>query len=263
MTDAKLATMKLAARKLAVVKLAAVAMALVAWGVLPQVAWGQYVSGAGLNNSTGSSTSSGMFGSRTLGGNTTGPTSSGYGSSGGGSGTGSATAPVGQGSTLTGSERFLQANRQGAFVGADTGDTSNVLSQSAGRNMQGLQGLSNLFSQANRQPNNNDKQNGKNQLRIPMRIAFTTRGVAPTRISAAFQTRLTRIPALQGAGQIAVKMEGSTAVLQGTVPSEADRSLAEGLALLEPGIAAVRNELAVAPAATTGEMIAPTNPAAN
>lgn len=226
---------------------------------LPQLAQGQYVGAQGLSNSGSSSSTSGMFGSRTLGGGVTGPTTSA--GSGGSNGTGSATTPVGQGSTLTGSERFLQSNRQGAFVGADSGDTSNVFSQSNARNMQGLQGLGNLFGQANRQ--NNNQQKGKTQLRIPMRIAFTTRAVAPTRVSTTFQTRLSRLPALQSAGQISVRMEGSTAVLQGTVPSEADRSLAEGLALIEPGIADVRNELVVVPAATTGETLAPTNPFSN
>jgi hypothetical protein len=47
---------------------------------------------------------------------------------------------------------------------------------------------------------------------------------------------------------ISVSMEGRTAVLSGTVASEHDRVLAERLALLEPGVSAIRNELVVASA---------------
>ena len=44
---------------------------------------------------------------------------------------------------------------------------------------------------------------------------------------------------------ITVAVEGSTAVLTGAVPSVQDRKLAEQMALLEPGVRAVRNELVV------------------
>lgn len=46
-----------------------------------------------------------------------------------------------------------------------------------------------------------------------------------------------------GSGTVNIKMEGEVAVLTGTVESSHDRDIAERLALLEPGIAAVRNEL--------------------
>jgi hypothetical protein len=44
---------------------------------------------------------------------------------------------------------------------------------------------------------------------------------------------------------ISVAVEGSTAVLRGSVPSVQDRKLAEQMALLEPGVRSVRNELVV------------------
>ena len=48
---------------------------------------------------------------------------------------------------------------------------------------------------------------------------------------------------------IKVEMEGRTAVLTGTVDTDHARDLAERLAMLEPGISDVRNELIVDPAA--------------
>ena len=56
-----------------------------------------------------------------------------------------------------------------------------------------------------------------------------------------------------GGGQVTVSMEGSTAVLTGTVATEHARDVLESLAMLEPGIAAVRNELLVNPAGPTRE----------
>ena len=58
-----------------------------------------------------------------------------------------------------------------------------------------------------------------------------------------------------------VEMEGETVVLRGTVPSERDRDLAARLALLEPGISAVRNELRVVPSSEPESIPAP-SPAA-
>ena len=56
-----------------------------------------------------------------------------------------------------------------------------------------------------------------------------------------------------GKAPITVEMEGRTAVLKGTVESDRARELAERLALLEPGISVVRNELTVDPVEPTDE----------
>ena len=44
---------------------------------------------------------------------------------------------------------------------------------------------------------------------------------------------------------VSVSFDGSTVVLKGSVPSDADRKLAQQMALLEPGVRSVRNELVV------------------
>ena len=234
--------------------------------LLPQAVWGQYGGmgvgmGSGASAGGGGTSTSGMFGSRTLGGNNT---SSRGGS---GTGTGSATAPVGQGTQLSGSERFLDQNRQGAFVGADTSDAGNALSMQGAnqRGMQGLQGLSSMFSQLGRggQPNNGDsgRQGGRTQLRIPLRVGFPSKPIATTRVSAAFQTRLTKLPGLKGVGPVEASLEGETVVLRGRVATESERQLVADLASLEPGISDVRNEIVVDPAASTGAAPVPSTPA--
>ncbi len=54
------------------------------------------------------------------------------------------------------------------------------------------------------------------------------------------------IAAVAPAG-VSVAIDGSTAVLTGVVPSAGERALAERMALLEPGVRTVRNELKITP----------------
>ncbi|TMQ35837.1 MAG: BON domain-containing protein, partial [Planctomycetota bacterium] len=49
---------------------------------------------------------------------------------------------------------------------------------------------------------------------------------------------------------IQVAADGTVLVLRGRVPSERDRRLAQGLALMSPGVYEVRNELQVGPPVT-------------
>jgi osmotically-inducible protein OsmY len=52
-------------------------------------------------------------------------------------------------------------------------------------------------------------------------------------------------------GTVRVSVQGDTAILRGSVQSESDRQLAAQLAMLEPAVSSVRNELTVAaPAAS-------------
>lgn len=83
------------------------------------------------------------------------------------------------------------------------------------------------------------------QMPIPVRLGFPAVRSRPSDAALRFQTRLTRIPALAHLTGVQAVVEGSTVVLQGTVPTEHDREVLERVALLEPGIAVVRNELVV------------------
>lgn len=83
------------------------------------------------------------------------------------------------------------------------------------------------------------------QMPIPVRLGFPAVHSRPNDAAVRFQTRLTRIPSLAHLTGVQAVVEGSTVVLRGTVPTEHDREVLERVALLEPGIAAVRNELVV------------------
>lgn len=83
------------------------------------------------------------------------------------------------------------------------------------------------------------------QIRFRITLGFSHPRPAGTKISAQFARRLTRIPQLPSARSVAVTMEDRTAVLAGEVATEHEKMLIEKLAMMEPGVAEVRNELTV------------------
>jgi hypothetical protein len=222
--------------------------------------------------SMGGSTSTGSFGSRTLGGSTssnrtgrsTGASSSSN-SLNGITGQNGQNGQNGQGGGLgaTGSERYIRGNRNGSFVGADSGDgAANSYSGMAGgaNGMGGMGGLGGMMGnqmmmQAMRQGAQNQNQGNKQQqkltVRTPFRVDAMSQPVLTTTFTARMQTRYSNLPALQGKAKIEPVLEGDVLVLRGQVESAAARQLAEDLLSLEPGVGQVRNELVIAQPAST------------
>lgn len=224
---------------------------------------------------SGGNTSQGMFGTRTTGnGIRSNGSATSFGNAGQNSGAfGQTTGTQGAngqqqpGAQVQGNERFTRQGRQpGAFVGADASDTVSLLSQmqsaNGGQNgMQGLQGLgNNQFGNnqfGNQQGQNQfgnqqnlNNQNNRPRVRTGLRPSPELRLEVAQKISnpatvARVQTRLAKTPNFQKLGSVQLAVEGRTAVLRGTVASTHARDLAERVALLEPGISDVRNELTV------------------
>lgn len=82
-------------------------------------------------------------------------------------------------------------------------------------------------------------------IRTRMKVGFTQAPRSANRLSSSYEKLVRRVLARDdyADGTVNLVMEGETAVLKGTVGSSHVRDVAERLALLEPGIAAVRNEL--------------------
>jgi BON domain-containing protein len=232
------------------------------------------------------STTQGMFGTSSVG-NPAGASPSGVGTGmtmGQGSNNGNASMPnntngLGSGMStnslgLGQSFQNFTPGGQTGFVGASANSTQNLLSRQgtagavqAGRVNFGTltnlmnQSRQNQFNQQQAQKAQRSAAQPKGQFRVPLRLGFQPQAIAPQRINVGFQERLARIPGLARTGTISATLEGRTAVLRGTVPTEADRQLAEGLARLEPEVMAVRNELVVgAPGPSTGEALPPPAP---
>jgi len=203
-----------------------------------------------------------LFGERSFGSGTSSTRNSLGASIGGtpGNRTTSAQADVGQ---VTGSERFLRENRQpGQFVGADNTDAANLRSQAQGQNFGGLGGLGPLGAFANQNQFNPQGQgNTANQrtVRTPIRLGFTPSRTPPAQLAGRLQVRFTKIPQLENAAVIAVQVQGKTVVLSGVAASDYARDLAARLAMLEPGVGAVQNDLIVDPEAAMRSPVAPQN----
>lgn len=162
------------------------------------------------------------------------------------------------------------------FVGASQG---NFLSPTGGQggtaNLSGLSGLSRFGTTGlgrggtfggntrNRGLLNQNTQMGRGgvQMRAIVRLGFSVPRPSSNVVSAQFQSRLARLPALKSAKQVTVKMAGETAVLEGVVATAQQRDLIERLALLEPGIASVQNDLKIqgeaSPNESSGEPVPP------
>jgi len=230
-------------------------------------------------SSTGTS-SPGLFGTNTVGSSTNFATPSG--STGGSGNTGGSNSGGGGGNSGSANavDPFAQQNiasqarapqiqttqQRGAFVGADTADTTNARSlqgtnvrNQAGNN--GLAQLQNLFQQGLQNINQGNQQGAQVQIPVSLKLGFAPVAVSPVRVQA-FQTRITKLPSLRFIGPASVTLEGRTAVLKGTVATAEDRELAEALALMEPDVKDVRNELTVETTATTAEEL-PTTQARN
>ena len=229
-------------------------------------------------------TNTGAFGQRTTGGTTgvsaprtnSGNTgSSSQGASFGNDGTNSTESPSGLTMMRSGDDvgqasadaRYIRGNRAaGDFVGVDNGEARavGVMDIGTGGGSRGGQQFASLFSSSGRGGGNNvlgqllggqfnqggngrtrSSSGGNTQLRIPIRMDFTTTPAATSRFTGQFQKRLGKLPGLTTVTPIQVLLDGEEVVLRGVVASEGDRQLAEDLARLEPEVSKVRNELTV------------------
>jgi osmotically-inducible protein OsmY len=118
----------------------------------------------------------------------------------------------------------------------------------------------------NRQQNAN-AQGVRSRTEIPIAtsytIGFSTPTAAPTAISAKITDQLNRSHSIASAGGVNVQIVGKTAVLQGTVPSDHDRDMAAQVAMLEPGVSQVKNELQVTGSAPRGASLTGSNTSAS
>jgi hypothetical protein len=204
----------------------------------------------------------GLFGSRTIG-TPGGPGRQTFGGLGGamgmgGSGTSRQMGNLGSGGLLTGTERFIRGNQQGRFVGRDAAEVSDLFrslsggnearAQATGRRTTGGRG-NNRRAAGDAALGRQAGAMGTRQQVLPRtewRAAFAHPQPTPAKLNAALTARIRRNVQFRAEGVPEVELESRTVTLRGVVASSHDRILAEKLALLEPGVSHVRNQLRVA-----------------
>ena len=148
-----------------------------------------------------------------------------------------------------------RAGQSGAFgQSSQSGGMSGMGGMSSANRFGGMSGMMGMGMGRNMMMGGNmsgmqQQGNTTGRVRTRLRLGFSS----PTRSAGMVSTRFTSVvnrvlerPDL-GGGQVTVTLEGDIAVLRGTVASDHTRSVLENLAMLEPGIGAVRNELTVNP----------------
>jgi hypothetical protein len=95
----------------------------------------------------------------------------------------------------------------------------------------------------------NNGQNSVRTVKAQLKLGIAVPVSAPATVARQFNRRIAHIPQLRDAGQVRMRLEGGTAILEGVVATDNDRNLMAQLVMLEPGIVAVRNELQVDPTA--------------
>jgi hypothetical protein len=241
-----------------------------------QGAFGNQQNSGGLGGSgaQGVSSSSGAFGNRTLGGGvgqSGGGGSSAFGAGGAGGGGGMQnTGQIGQGGGAAGfqAQSFVGGNQQvnsalygGNVQGMQQGGMQGTNGLQGGRGgqqgQQGLNGNMNLGQQRNQRQNQQQRQqqnlgggggsanSNTRAVRTSFAVDFTHPTVSTSKVATKLSLELTKSRTISALGPLTVAMNGRTAILQGTVATEHDRSLAERLVLLEPGVSQIQNELRV------------------
>jgi osmotically-inducible protein OsmY len=243
--------------------LVAVAAMVFAWAGIAEAQFGNTGGMTRSNSTSGRSTSnSSAFGSTNRGGSIGNANRSFSGNSQGRlGGLDAAGSNAGQ---LTGNERFTRQGRQaGSFVGRDQQDMQGfvgALNAISGRNGQ-MNNQSNQYRNMNGQNRNGrngqqgedffdnqavDQMANQRRFRTKVTLGFKPAPQPASVIATGLTSRLTRILGQSVGSGVQVELADGTAILSGTVPTSQEKLLAESLAMLEPGIAQVQNDLVVA-----------------
>lgn len=155
--------------------------------------------------------------------------------------------------TLSGNERFLRQNRDfGDFVGLDLqegpGEFVGLPDGSVpGRVRAAIEDLRiPPPPDVNRPRPPQPVRSSSLPYEPRLAVDFDFTRPPPADVEADLLRQLQDSPLAERLEGLQLSMEGRTAILQGTVASESDRSLAENWVRFEPGVEAVRNEVRVA-----------------
>jgi osmotically-inducible protein OsmY len=149
-----------------------------------------------------------------------------------------------------GTERFVRGNRSARdFVGSDATELRTFVGEQAAEVRGSIRSaVSDLRPE--REQNVNvaaTKSRGKQMYKPRLAVNFGYRPTAVRDLGSRIAAQLSLTETLDLAQPIEVSVEGATATLRGTVPSEREREMAGLIAQFEPGISSVRNELQVRP----------------
>jgi hypothetical protein len=166
--------------------------------------------------------------------------------------------------TLSGGERFLRTNRRRTdFVGSDALEMGRFIGRVRGMTRGPVE--SSLTGFTVEQAPSANRPTAAAALRRPpvypprLELAEPVIGPVPQVVHRRLEALLQRCPGLGLYGPVEVSVEGGTAILRGVAASARDAEVAALVVAMEPGIAAVQNDLTI-PAPTLPAAPAPQSP---
>ena len=150
----------------------------------------------------------------------------------------------------TGQSSFGNNSQNGNFVGRDSADMTSVFNQLGRNSNRFFQQMNRNMSRGGNRGNRStsQEQNAAPPVRVRLDVAFDRPVVRPAAMATTVHTRLSAVLAQRKFTVPDVEVVGDTVVLRGVAPSESQRLVIEKLVSLEPGVAAVDNQMTVAPA---------------
>lgn len=143
---------------------------------------------------------------------------------------------------------FTDTRNEGGFIGASSENQTNNLFSRAGevggggnRTLDFLRALGTLNQNAGEARTTQRRRT----LRAPLRLGFTVTKPADEVVASSFESRLLQLPVYKDHASVVATLENRILTLEGTVQTQDERKMVERLALLEPGVSRVNNQLSV------------------
>lgn len=155
--------------------------------------------------------------------------------------------------SLSGTERFLRANRDAQdFVGTDLAELRAFVGATQARMRRTTPAAATAreatIPNVNREQSESDSATSMYAPRLTLSPELS--GPSPSAVTRSLEDHLLHAP-IQWLRPLEVSMQGRTAILRGEVATPRERALAEAWVRFEPGVSAVQNDLIVEPPAPT------------
>jgi hypothetical protein len=140
-------------------------------------------------------------------------------------------------------------NQQGiqGFIGRDSADMSAIFSELGRNSNQFMQQLNRTMRRGGGgRRNAAQEENAVLPVRVRLDVAFDQPVVQPAAVATKVRGRMTSLLTNRNIAALDVEVVGDTVVLRGVAKSESQRLMIEKLALMEPGVYAVDNQMTVA-----------------
>lgn len=155
---------------------------------------------------------------------------------------------------------------QDGFVGGDAQDMRNAFENMRGRDRRRVMFdlmVENLNDMRDRRAERDARRRQPDLVRVQLRPPANLPPIDTQQVSVTLRSNLTRSLELQGLSAPQVELNGRTATVSGSVPSDHERAVIERMILLQPGVSQVESRLTVDPAAVSadaGSGTAPSEP---